>query len=791
MVTKVKGTAGKAGKAGKPGTDGGDASTGQNGGIVTASLAFQAIGGTGGAGGANPAGTGGNGGNGGNATTTINGGIDQPTAKTFTLSAEADGGDGGNGGAGKTLPTAGIGGNGGNASATVNGNIVQASTKTTTITLDATAIAGAGGTGSTPGANGNASATINGNIVSYNGTTGATVTLDALAEVNGLPDSPADDGNAAAGTKTASVNGNIIQGNLSNVSLTADALNSNGTASINGNIIQTGAKSTGAITLEATGQHISISNNKFNLGLQDLDLTLDEQGPEYGSVPATTGSGTTTTTTTINGVTTTTTTTNGGTPASVGPLVSGNAFVGTGKNTFNLTETANPGPLPAPDTAVINLATGNFVYNGGVNSLTGFANVALSGDIQGEIIGTSGNNTLSAANDTTTGTLVFEGNGGTNTITGSASALNVAYYAGRETQYTTHTLTSVVGGPTGDISTDTLSGIQRLKFLSPSHVSDINNDGNGDLVFQNNTNGNLQIRLQGGTVVTENITGVGGTLKAIGTGQFTADTDRNAGILLQNTGTGALEVITGITPGATPPNTTASTTTPLTLPVGVSTAGWNAISTGDFNGDGASDVLLQNSTTGAAEILFMNTKAGEAIGTVDSVASVAAPTGTGWKAISSGDFNGDGDSDILWQNTTTGQSEIYLMNGSTVASTGTLNSTSNLTAIGTGDFNGDGNSDVVFLNTTNNTAQIWTMNGTTEVGSPINVGSPALTGAETKFVLLGAEDVNGDGYSDLLWQDVTTGDVKATEFAANGSMTTVALGAPASTFHLVASTGGG
>ena len=54
-----------------------------------------------------------------------------------------------------------------------------------------------------------------------------------------------------------------------------------------------------------------------------------------------------------------------------------------------------------------------------------------------------------------------------------------------------------------------------------------------------------------------------------------------------------------------------------------------------------------------------------------------------------------------------------------------------------------------------------------------------------------AEDVNGDGFSDLLWQDATTGDVKATEFAANGSMTTVALGAPASTFHLVASTGGG
>jgi hypothetical protein len=776
MVTKVKGTAGKAGKAGKDGTDGGDATTGQNGGIVSANLAFQAIGGTGGAGGASTTGVGGNGGNGGNATVTINGSIDQPTAKTFTLSGEADGGDGGNGGAGKAGFNAGNGGNGGNASVTINGNIIQASTKTSTIELDATAIAGAGGTGFIPGTDGNASATINGNIVTYNGTTGATVTLDALAEVNGIPDTPANDGDLKFGTKTATINGNIIQGNISNVSLSADAQNSNGTASISGNIIQTGAKSTGAIALEATGQHISITNNKFNLGLQELDITLNEQGPGYGSVPASTG--TSTTTTTINGVTTTTTT--NGTPASVGPLVSGNAFVGTGANQFDLSETANPGPLPTPDTAVINLASGSFVFNGGVNTLTGFANVQLSGDIQGAVIGTAGNNKLNAAADTTTGTLVFEGNGGTNTITGGASALNVAYYAGRETQYTTHTLTSVVGGPTGDTSNDTLSGIQRLKFLAPSHVSDLDNNGSSDLIFQNGQN--LQIRLQS-PAATETVTGLGAGWTAIGTGQFTADTNRNAGILLQNSTSGALEVVTGITAAG-------STTTPLTLPTGVSTAGWTAITAGDFNGDAASDILLQNNTTGAAEILFMNGKAGEATGTVDSVAAVASP-GTGWKAVSSGDFNGDGNSDILWQNPTTGQSEIYLMNGSTIASSATLNSGANLTAIGTGDFNGDGKSDVVFLNNTDHSAQIWTMNGTTEVGSPITVAQPTPTGAETNFVLMGAEDVNGDGFSDLLWRDTSTGDVKATEFAAGGTMQTVNLAAPNQNFHLVASTGGG
>ena len=43
---------------------------------------------------------------------------------------------------------------------------------------------------------------------------------------------------------------------------------------------------------------------------------------------------------------------------------------------------------------------------------------------------------------------------------------------------------TVAGGPDG---TDTLTNIERIKFLSPSHVSDINNNGFGDLIFQHGT----------------------------------------------------------------------------------------------------------------------------------------------------------------------------------------------------------------------------------------------------------------------------------------------------------------
>ena len=42
---------------------------------------------------------------------------------------------------------------------------------------------------------------------------------------------------------------------------------------------------------------------------------------------------------------------------------------------------------------------------------------------------------------------------------------------------------------------------------------------------------------------------------------------------------------------------------------------------------------------------------------------VSPNPGPSWKAVGTGDFNGDGLSDILWQNTSTGQASIWEMNG--------------------------------------------------------------------------------------------------------------------------------
>jgi 23S rRNA U2552 (ribose-2'-O)-methylase RlmE/FtsJ len=81
----------------------------------------------------------------------------------------------------------------------------------------------------------------------------------------------------------------------------------------------------------------------------------------------------------------------------------------------------------------------------------------------------------------------------------------------------------------------------------------------------------------------------------------------------------------------------------------------------DFNGDRKADILWQNTSTGQRVISLMN---GTVIQSVVDLGTVP----TSWSIAGSSDFNGDGKADILWQNTSTGQCVISLMNGTVIQS---------------------------------------------------------------------------------------------------------------------------
>jgi hypothetical protein len=79
------------------------------------------------------------------------------------------------------------------------------------------------------------------------------------------------------------------------------------------------------------------------------------------------------------------------------------------------------------------------------------------------------------------------------------------------------------------------------------------------------------------------------------------------------------------------------------------------------------------------------------------MASVQASHPGGFSVVGVGDFNGDGTSDILWQNTSTGQVDEWTMkNGQWAGSTNLGIHPGGFSLVGTGDFTGNGTSDVLW-----------------------------------------------------------------------------------------------
>jgi len=86
-----------------------------------------------------------------------------------------------------------------------------------------------------------------------------------------------------------------------------------------------------------------------------------------------------------------------------------------------------------------------------------------------------------------------------------------------------------------------------------------------------------------------------------------------------------------------------------------------------------------------------------------------------------GDFNGDGQPDIVMQNSVTNQVVVWYMNGVVVSGGGSTSIIPNAGWLvkGVADYNNDGQTDLVFQNSTTDQVVIWFMNGLTVIGGDL------------------------------------------------------------------------
>ena len=144
-----------------------------------------------------------------------------------------------------------------------------------------------------------------------------------------------------------------------------------------------------------------------------------------------------------------------------------------------------------------------------------------------------------------------------------------------------------------------------------------------------------------------------------------------------------------------------------------------------------------------------------------------------WSVAGIGDFNGDGDDDILWRQGSTGSLAMWLMDGSTISQSATptyqgsaVSPGASWSVAGIGDFNGDGDADILSRNSNGSLAE-WLMNGSTIMSSATPTYQGSAVSPDSSWNIVEICDFNASGDSDILWQQSTTGAL--VEWVMNGS----------------------